>query len=210
MNTISERIKKFIEKIGKRNFLILCSAVVIVLIFIIIIVSIILKKAQGEPTYAATYQHDYLINYTAGETVSRQIKEDIKSTTFNKDDIKTAPNKNSVKQPYDGYLFYDITFIEDSFKTRSDLPEKSYQVNVKISDDRTYNAYYRLDKNYGNNYYVLILDRTDKPESADYIYIHTNDNKNIQPLKEWATSNFSLNNPKIITKSLDVAQGNQN
>ncbi|MCR4932867.1 MAG: hypothetical protein K6A29_01600 [Lachnospiraceae bacterium] len=209
MNNFSDKIQQLINKIGRKKFLFICSFIILFLIVIIIIISILFNNSFKKHPLTATFNHIYLIDYTTTKTISNQIKDDIEEVIFNEEELKTAPAKNSTNKIYGGYIFYDVTFDEGSFKTRRDLPEKSYQINFSVSDQRHFTSYYRLDENYGNNYFILILDRIDDKSINDYIIIHTNNQSDINNLESWAKETFTLQSPKTITKSLETPEGNQ-
>ena len=204
----SDNLKQFIERIGKRNFIILSSLFFVIIIIIIIIIITINTSNQAKKINTTANSHTYLIEYTIGETLSSQIISDLEAVVLDENEIKTAPSKNTAPQNIDRYYFYNIVFDENSLKTISTKPDKVYKLTANISDNRIYELIYRIDENYGNNYLVVAINRIDEKAGNDFAYIHTNNTEKYQTILTNYINTLELNNPNIKIASLKVSKGN--
>lgn len=204
----SDKLKQFIERIGKRNFIILTSLFFIIIIVVIIIVVTINTSNQAKRINTTANSHTYLIEYTIGETLSSQIISDLESVVLDENEIKTAPSKNTAPQNIDRYYFYNIVFDENSLKTISTRPDKIYKLTANISDNRIYELTYRIDENYGNNYLVVAINRIDEKAGNDFAFIHTNNTNEYKDLLTNYINKLNLNSPNIKIVDLKVSKGN--
>lgn len=187
-------------------------AVFLVFTLLIVLISFLLPKQTAEqqqtPEIAPipVYDHRYLIDYSIGNNYSNDVFLDVSDVILSTDELASAPssNSNSVDN------IYTITLDEDSFAKLNNQPDYTYKVNLDISDGRTYTLYIRIDQNFGQDYMVAVLDRTDLPSASDHIFVYTNPDNNEDSnkstkdtLTKWAKT-FTLNNPIVTELDLNI------
>jgi len=144
---------------------------------IALVVFLFFRNANPEDSYRepenapyATFEHEYLIEYPAQESLSEEILFELRLIILSADEIASAPTNNSGEQQYvisideDSYQVSDINNIENS---------ELYTMNLNISDGRKYVLQLLINNTYHEEYAFAILQRTDIANSPSYIITFT-------------------------------------
>lgn len=197
--TIQDKLRDFVQKHRTISIIIIIVTTTLLLTGLILLIKSKLPVQIEQESAPSTYfNHRYLLEYSIGRSNATQVFFDLNSIILNPESISSAP------QPNQGTT-YACTLAESSYKKLSS-PKNTYQINLDVSDGRTYTLTVRLSPDdYGYSYMVTIADRTDSDTAADYVFINTdNFNQYSSELNAWIDS-FNLNSP-IVTVSPNTAE----
>lgn len=203
-NASSSSRYKILEFIKKHRVLagLMLSFIIIIIFGIILFFLTQLKPEEQQqiPEVAPypSFEHQYLIDSSIGSVLSNDALYDIGNIIISPTEISTAPALNTS----DPENLYIVDLQEESYRLLNDQLGHIYQMNAKISDSRTYEILICLDPNYGQEYMVIVLDRTDTNSATDFALIYTNDTgKYATALNQWIES-LHLNDPIVTISSL--------
>lgn len=118
----------------------------------------------------ATFEHEYLIEYSAQDALSEEILYELRVILLNAEELASAPTDNSGEQQY------IVSVDEDSYQV-SEIPTikngELYTMNLNVSDGRKYTLQLLINNTYHEEYAAAILQRTDTSNSQDYIITFT-------------------------------------
>lgn len=175
-------------------------------IVIILITSNKPRETVPETAPIPYYEHRYLLDYTINRSLIDDLFADISDAILSPEEIESAPQENPTNNTY------AISLDEDSFITLKDEPQYTYKTDLLLSDGRTYALYVRIDQDYGQEYMVGILNRTDTSSTASHIYIYLNpsiDEKEKNTLSASLTSwakTLATNDPIVTNLNLTVPE----
>jgi|GEM_PF-4481758 len=194
------RAKKFIILLG----VFIAGIIVISIIFMVFRTKMVSEEVNHGPDDsdnqpAVYFENRYLLDYTIGKIHDSELLSNLEE--FVLEESNTAPEKNTPKEGEADNIITG-TIEEEGFKKLSNQPKYTYQFFFNTSDGRKYTIYARTDENYGKDFLITVIDRTDKNATSDRIYINTNDEPSFKTnLTNWGNS-FNLTSPKVIVKSL--------
>ncbi len=158
-------VRDFLLKHRLLSMIILITIVVTLFIaFGLIFFSSASKESTQEPEDPPfiTFQNENLLEHPI---LNDEIIFNLNLILLNKNEINSAPSTNTEKE-------YIASVKQDSFSLQDNQEASTFTID--ISDGRKYILNLLVNIEFDDEYAVMILDRTDKPDAQDYVITFTN------------------------------------